>query len=225
MRTLVFGLSALVLTAAGLLGSAAAADGRLPVGMARYAIRRGKAVEHLEVVRLLNRIEHRYEDRGVVEVWKRHRNGELEHWKVFPREGRSVHYTAGDLRIIHLEPQWRQLAGLIDPKEFTRPTSETKLPRLTVFEGRSEQVPARVLWDSHIGWAKEIAIGASGVQTRFDLLESHPCANDGCAAVNLKSMREIEFADLGDLENDPFVRNFLAHFAGHARRAGSAHGH
>jgi hypothetical protein len=212
---------AFVLFAVALGTVTAAAQGGLSSSLARYEIRRGDHVERLEVVRTQERVEHRYATRGMTEIWSRDGRGELSHWKVFHKAGRSVHYTAGDLRTIQVEPSWEKLATLINPDERahlkSRGTRRTESGTLSVLEGLIDQQRARVLWNEQTSWAQEIVIGAQGDKTRFRLLSSEACSASACAPLDTAEVREIEFADLGDSENDPFVRSFLASFAhGHA---------
>lgn len=152
--------------------NAAAEDVPFP-SLMRYELLHGDHVERLDVLRLRDHIEHRYPLRGVTEVWERDARGELSHWKIFERVGRSVHYTAGDLRTIHLQPDWEQLAAPVRPRETDR------------------------------------------MQVRLLRTESCSAALTTCAPLEKADFREIEFADLGDSEHDPFVRTFLTTF-GHA---------
>lgn len=45
-------------------------------------------------------------------------------------------------------------------------------------------------------------------------LSEEACSVRACAPFDTTTVREIEFADLGDMEGDPFVRSFLTTFAG-----------
>ena len=167
-------------------------------------------------MRIDGRIEHRYLERGVTEIWQRDARGELSHWKAFPRLRRSVHYAAGDLRTIHVQPSWELLATLIDPAERSHlkvsGTRRFKRGRLTVLEGELDHQQTRVLWNEQSGWAQEMVMGTGAKRSCFRLLSAEPCAPSACVPLDTVDFREIEFADLGDSENDPFVRTFLAGF-------------
>lgn len=217
--TIIFG-GALMLAAAGSTSPAVRAEGALPSSIAHYELTHDGRTERLDVVRASDRVEHRYLTRGITEVWNRNSSGELEHWKVFIQAERSVHYTAGDLRTIEAEPSWEQLATLINPSERTKLKAKglkrTSHGTAAVLEGELEHQRARVLWNDASGWAEEIALGSSGHRKMYRLASNEACTANTCAAFDTSSVREIEFADLGDMESDPFVRSFLATFAGHS---------
>lgn len=211
---------ALVLAIAGRATPAVGAQGALPLSIAHYEVTHDGRNERLDVMRKGDRIEHRYLTRGITEVWTRASNGELEHWKVFQQAQRSVHYTAGDLRTIEAEPSWEQLATLISPadraKLKAKGTKRSGATKTTVLEGKLEHQQARLLWNEATGWAQELALGAGHHQKKYRLLSAEACSPTSCAPLDISRVREIEFADLGDMETDPFVRTFLATFAGHA---------
>lgn len=209
---------ALLLAVAGLTTPAVGAQGALSRSIAHYEVTHDGRTELLDVVRMDDRIEHRYLTRGISELWNRDARGELSHWKVFHKAKRSVHYTAGDLRTIEAEPSWEQLATLINPSERAklkaRGAKRTAHGPATVLEGQIGHQQARVIWNEPAGWAEEIALGAGDKRKKYRLLSAETCAPTPCALLDTSSVREIEFADLGDKESDPFVRTFLATFAG-----------
>jgi hypothetical protein len=211
---------AVVLAVTRLATPAAGAQSILSPSIAHYEVSHEARTERLDMVRTADRIEHRYLTRGVSEVWSRTPRGELEHWKVFHQPKRSVHYTAGDLRTIEAEPSWEQLATLIHPAERlklkTKGTRRVGAGTATVLEGELAHQRARVLWNASTGWAQEVALGAGHHRKKYRLLAAEACSPATCAPFDASSVREIEFADLGDMETDPFVRTFLATFAGHA---------
>jgi hypothetical protein len=210
---------ALALAFAGLATPASRAQGALSLSIAHYEVTHDERSERLDVVRTRDRIEHRYLTRGITEVWSRDPRGELSHWKVFHQPKRSVHYTAGDLRTIEAEPSWEQLATLINPGERAKlkakGSKRTPHGPATLLEGQLDHQQARVLWNEAAGWAEEVVLGAGSKGKKYRLLSAEACSPNSCAPFETSSVREIEFADLGDMETDPFVRSFLATFAGH----------
>jgi hypothetical protein len=219
MSRLLFTLwGALAFTFAGLATPEARAQGALPLSIAHYEVTHDGRSERLDVVRTSDRIEHRYLKRGITEVWSRDPRGELSHWKVFHQPKRSVHYTAGDLRTIEAEPLWEQLATLLKPGERaklkTKGSKRTPHGPAILLEGQLDHQKARVLWNEREGWAEEIAWVSGNARKTYRLLSNEPCTPTVCASVDMRDVREIEFADLGDMETDPFVHRFLATFGG-----------
>jgi hypothetical protein len=176
----------------------AGASSEVAAVRARYALRRGGHVEHLEVVRVGDRVAHTFVERGVRELWQRDARGELEHWRAYPAQGTSVHYTPGDLRTIHMWPRWDTLTQLISASERAALEPNKK----GVLEGMLRGQPARVQWREDVALPKRIVLG----KLTMELLSVEPAS-----VVEGDSLRSIEFADLGDMEHDPFVRRFLAH--------------
>lgn len=174
-----------------------------PALRAQYVLKRGKRVEHLELTRAGDRVAHTFVERGVRELWQRNAHGELEHWRAYPAQGASVHYTPGDLRTIHLWPRWDTLAQLISAPEL----AALKPGKRGVLEGTLRGQPARVEWLTERELPKRITLGELTIEL---------VSIEDCEAVSPDRLRSVEFADLGDMEHDPFVRGFLAREANHA---------
>jgi hypothetical protein len=203
--------AALVLTYA----FTAVASTTLPSVLVHYEVRRPRAAAgRFELLRTPSRIEHRFVDRGMTEVWQRDARGELEHWKVFHRDGKAVHYNAGDLRTLHVWPSWEHLGTLIDPTDRTQLTATPKRRKMggelaVELRGSSSAPIARVLWLEALSVPAELALGRRGENAILRLAALEKC-EQACAPVSMEGFSEIEFADVGDMERDPFVRRFLA---------------
>lgn len=192
------------------------AEGELPAVLARFAVQHaGGAPEQLVVVRTDTRIEHRFVTRGVVERWRRDARGELEHEKLFPKDGKSVHYTAGDLRTIQYEPSWEQLGSLIGTKERSGLSAAGQKKSLggrtaRISRGQVRGEPAQLEWLADVSLPALLATGHVRERTTVKLVSIEPCSESTCAETPSDALRSIEFADLGDMEYDPFVRRFMA---------------
>ncbi len=175
----------------------ALASPEAPAVRARYALKRGAHVEHLELARAGDRVAHTFVERGVRELWQRDARGDLEHWRAYPAQGASVHYAPGDLRTINLWPRWETLTQLITAQELATLTPNKK----RILEGKLRGQDARVEWDAAHALPKRVVLG----ELTMELQAVEPIAE-----VEPDTLRSIEFADLGDMEQDPFVRRFLA---------------
>jgi len=192
------------------------ADDAPPSVLARFVVQHADgAPEQLVVVRTSDRIEHRFVSRGSVERWRRDARGELEHEKLYPSEGKSVHYTAGDLRTIHVEPSWEELGSLIGASErgALTPAGQKKglagrTARLS--RGKVRGQPAQLEWLDDVSLPALLTTGSGRERTTVRLVSVEPCSADACAETPSDALRSIEFADLGDKEYDPFVRRFMA---------------
>jgi hypothetical protein len=197
------------------------ADAELPAVFARFALTRANGqVEHLELVRQAGRIEHRFVERGYSELWLRDARGELEHVRSFPRDGKSVHYTSGDLRTISLEPDWNTLSSLLGSGELAslRPAGTERAldqRRARVLRGTLRAQSARLSWLEDLSLPAKLSLGQGKSKVVISLLSVAECTPSLCTPPR-SELRSLEFADLGDMEYDPFVRRFLA---------SDAHGH
>jgi hypothetical protein len=156
----IFILWLLAWTATASAPALAGAQRALPALLARYQVGHGDRVERMELLRTDWRIEHRFIDRGLTEVWERDARGELSHWKVFPSAGRVVHYTPGDLRAIHTEPSWEQLATLLSPSERARlkrvGARRVRGRTVTVLRGELTGGRAQLLWSDALGLGERV---------------------------------------------------------------------
>jgi hypothetical protein len=202
----------------------ASAEPALPAVHARFELRSHGHREQLELVRDGERIEYRFLSRGYSELWRRDARGELEHVRSYPSAGKSVHYTAGDLRTIGLEADWTSLSSLLSTAEQAQ-LRAGKSRRELGHEVRSLQgmlrgKPAHVEWLADVALPKKLALGEGKSQVVVSLLTVEACTRVLCGERD-EALRSLEFADLGDMEYDPFVRRFLAH---DALEHGHAHG-
>jgi len=206
-------LSAFVLVAG--VTTLARAEGSLPSIFASYRVSNGNhEPEYLDLLRTDTRIEYRLRGGEVTEVWERDDRGELTHLKVFSKARRVVHYTSGDLRTLNLAPSWEELGSLMrseDRKKLTRRgTSRVAGEPAQRFAGLVDNAPATLLWLEHLGLPGQLTVGRGPKGNTVKLVGARPCSPDICAPFDITGYREIEFADLGDSEHDPFVRSFVA---------------
>jgi hypothetical protein len=213
----------LALSIVSLQPTAHSAEPKLPAVYARFLLQRpGSPAEELVLIRTEDRVEQRFLKRAVREVWRRDSRGELEHIKAFPVEGKSVHYTAGDLRTIALEPSWSELASLLSEPALTALTKRAGTRKIEghdaeLLTGELRGRRARVLWLPGVALPARIVLEGAAQRTTLELIELTACTVERCAELDDSALRSIEFADLGDMEYDPFVRNFLAREQTHAR--------
>jgi hypothetical protein len=209
----------LITLAASLVCALASADGEPPPVCARYALRRSHGeLEHLELMRTADRVAHRFLERGQHELWERDARGELEHVRSYPAQGKSVHYTSGDLRTINLWPAWDVLAQLVGTRELNALSpagNKQGFQRMSarVLKGPLRGQPAKVEWLDALALPNKLVLGTGVHRLTMELVGVNADA-DSCSSE--PRLRSLEFADLGDMEYDPFVRSFLAH---------EAHGH
>ena len=185
-----------------------------PEVLARYEVRRaGKPPARLELLRGAERVEHRYVGADAIEVWRRVAPDELEHLALSPRSGKGVRYTAGDLRALAGEPEWSALGSLLSERERaaltrvgTQRVGGRMLPRL---RGTLRGQPVRVTWREDVALPLALSVGVGRERVMLRLLEVEACTPARCTPTSLADLRLLDFADLGDMTHDPFVRAYL----------------
>lgn len=186
---------------------------------AEYSVRDARGERSLVLVRSDDRIEYRMQGEPV-EVWRNTPDG-IARLELFAKEQRSVSWSPGDLRTIGQMPQWEQLASPINPELRTRLQRHGDAKALGVtaarYRGESAEGQAIALeWIDAEGLpayyrtaAHKPKDGATGAyELRLRKLE-RVAADDAFTAT--ADYRETDYADLGDMELDPFAASYLKH--------------
>lgn len=211
---------------ASLAGSTAAATEPATALRAEYTVRDAQGERRLVLVRTADRIEYRMQGEPV-EVWRNTPDG-IARLELFAEERRSVAWSPGDLRTVGEMPQWPQLASPIHPELRTRLQrhGEAKAPGATAarYRGQSaEGQPIALEWIEAEGLPSYYRTGQPNAKAgepgayelRLRTLERVPAAGAFTATADY---RETDYADLGDMELDPFAANYL-------KRRGHGHAH
>lgn len=185
--------------------------------VAEYTVRDARGERTLVLVRDAERVEYRIQDEPI-QLWRQTADG-IAHLELFPQERRSIAYAPGDLRTLDRVPQWTRLTGLIDPALLTR-------LRRTGSGHAFDEVLARHRGDDANGdkvtldWLETDALPAyfrSGAGDTAYVLRLHKLQRirADAAFTSTADYRELDYADLGDMELDPFVARYLRRH-GHA---------
>lgn len=173
--------------------------------------------------RTKNRIETRNETTQMGEVWTRVSSNQMAHDKLFLADQTVLEYAPGELRAAQQTVDWDRLGGLVEVKTLAR---DFKPGGTTVVLGRTAQIYQRqsaagleVIW-----WlpAEQVAalirreLPDRTVTTQ--LQEIYPVGQPPWTPGSTAGFRTIDYADLGDMESDPFVQKIT-------RQLGHAHEH
>lgn len=191
--------------------------------VAEYTVRDAHGERTLVLVRDAERVEYRIQDEHAqdepIQLWRRTADG-IAHLELFPQERRSIAYAPGDLRTLDRVPQWPRLTGLIDPalRERLRRTGSGHAFGEVVARYRGNDANGgKVALD----WLETEAIptyfrsgtGETAYVLRLHTLRRVPA---DAAFTAISDYRELDYADLGDMELDPFVAGYLRRH-GHAQ--------
>ena len=183
--------------------------------VAEYRVHDAQGDRTLVLVRADKRVEYRFAGEPV-RVWEVGTDG-LLHREVFVADNHVVSYTPGDLRALGRNAEWAQLSHLVDPalrtqlrKHGTRKVSGASARR---YEGDVQGVPVRLDWLEAAGLPARYRTGTGRNAYVLELrsLEQRPADK---AFTTTDGMREIDYADIGDMELDPFVRRYIRQGAG-----------
>lgn len=159
------------------------------------------------------------------QVWRRSADGEISHARLFPADRRAVDYSAGDLRALGRYPHWRPLAEIIDVGLLERLKDTGTVSVLDRearrYQGQVDGVDLEIWWlpQERLPGLVRRVWGDREVSTH--LLALYPLARAPWppADVHVRGFTRLDYADLGDMEADPFVQKL------HAAEAHAGHGH
>lgn len=186
--------------------------------VAEYRVHDGQGDRTLVLVRSDARVEYRLAGEPV-RVWESGADG-LVHREVFVADGRVVSYMPGDLRALGRNPEWSQLSHLVAPalraqlqeKGTTKVSVAHEAPARR-YRGDVRGVPVQLDWLEAADLPARYRSGKGRAAYVLELrsLEQRPA---GVAFTATDGLREIDYADIGDMELDPFARRYIREGAG-----------
>jgi len=188
-----------------------------------YRIRDARGERTLVLIRDDTRIEYRVPGEPV-RTWRKTPNG-VELRELHPDAHRMIVYAPGDLRAMDRTPDWARLAGLVDPDLRARLIAKSEGSAfgqpMTRYHGTDAQgLPVQLDWLAGTGLPVRLSIDTPRKAQRGDksrdgdairLLALQRTSAE-LAFTPIDGLLEIDHADLGDMELDPFVRG-LSHAA------------
>lgn len=155
------------------------------------------------------------------QVWHQADDGAVDYSRLFIRERKRVDYTAGDLRSLGRYPVWAQIYSVIDPAVL----SQLKLTgKVRVLGRQAERYQGQVHGvDMEIVWLPDAALPAlvrrvyGDSEVSMHLVALHTGKDAPWPRIDTRDYDAIDYADLGDMEADPFVRQLHVSENGHGR--------
>jgi hypothetical protein len=150
------------------------------------------------------------------DIWHRVRGNEYTYRRVFHNDKRVVDYTAGEIKTRHAEPDWSKLSSVISPqllKELKRGTSKTLFGQKAVrYTGKVGDQSVDLWWLEQAQLPASLQMTKSGQRMTLALKEIHdkaPTAWPRATEERIADYGQIDAADFGDMESDPFVARIL----------------
>ncbi|NJD06113.1 MAG: hypothetical protein FIA97_06400 [Methylococcaceae bacterium] len=225
MHRILLSLFALI----GMLPFAAADDAAaLPEVACRYEMRvlgtahgRVNASRSWYFWRTGSTVQTRDDDGDHGEIWERTDKNVIAYRKLYHQDRTAVEYAPADRAIHGLDFDWQRLASMLAPKDL----EALKVSQRKTINGEPAELRKGVIGgqELEVTWLTQTRLPASikkTVQGEIHLLELqelrpielapwHPTPIE-----TIDAYRQIDATDLGDMENDPFVKKVL-HENGH----------
>ncbi|WP_394200208.1 hypothetical protein [Shewanella waksmanii] len=174
---------------------------------ATYHVKRANGETHqLVLTRLGNTIRYQNSD-NIFEQWTQ--QGEFS--RFFVKEQRSVTYTVGDLRSLHRVPNIEQKFHLIAPAslEQLQQQSASAHPCFELTQYNSTQThQLAVTWMEALQLPHTFSYQSGQQQVQFSLQQISSISAEAFNA-KVSKFSDIDFADIGDSESDPFIAKMI----------------
>lgn len=158
------------------------------------------------------------------EIWTKTPDGQIRYQQVFHKDQQTIEYLPGDLYAIGAMPDWSAVAMLVNVKAAQNQVSDGSETVL----GKS--APVYRINDGHdnleFAWLAVEQLPAGIIRNeRGHLLETrlialYPLAESPWPQSREEPYRSTDFADIGDKENDSFIKSIL-----HKLKGGHDHEH
>jgi hypothetical protein len=148
------------------------------------------------------------------EIWERGANGQIAFQRVFHRDQRVINYTPGDLRALQSSPDWQRLSSILHPtflKQTLQATGETTVLERQAqrYQGQVNGVTFEVLWFDTEQIPALIRQIYPDCEEIVHLTAIPPLPSASWPRRATSDYRHLDYADLGDMASDPFVRRLL----------------
>ncbi|MCL1093543.1 hypothetical protein [Shewanella kaireitica] len=138
-----------------------------------------------------------------------------EYVRYFPNERRSVSYRKGDLLSLNMHFNFEQLNHLISPASIEglqqRPTSKTNQLDSCItqrYSGEQSGQKLVVSWIDKLELPHSFVVSNANGSMQYQLLELTSFSNNEFSAL-ISGYQDIDFADVGDNESDPFIAKMI----------------
>lgn len=158
------------------------------------------------------------------EVWSKTANGEITYQRLFHAQQQLIEYFPGDLKAIGSQLDWPMLAILLTRKMIDDLVCTDDIDslgrRIQHCHSRSEPEHLQIDWLPQEQLPASITLTEHNQRMTSRLLTSYPLDKSPWTEPSSSDYRLIDFADLGDKENDPFIKSILPKIKG-----GTSHHH
>lgn len=162
-------------------------------------------------------VETRSADGAEGELWKRMAGGGMEYTQLYHARRQAVVHYPGDLRATGDAKSWNTLNTVIDARQLSRLTHKGQVKVLgrkaEKYSGVLDGIKTEVWWLPKQQLPALVRKTSGGQHVELRLRELRPLARAALQSTSdeqLADYRVIDFADLGDMEYDAFVKSIQA---------------
>jgi hypothetical protein len=159
-------------------------------------------------------VETRSLDTDEGEIWRRGVKGLIFYERVFHRDRKAVESNPDDLRALDKEPRWDKTALLVDSGllksglQFQGRGTVANRPALR-YGGAVDGVEYEIWWLEQENIPGLIRQRSPQRNITVNLQEAYPLGRSPWPHNVSETYATIDYADLGDMESDPFVKRIL----------------
>ncbi|MEI6335893.1 MAG: hypothetical protein WCS87_15140 [Methylococcaceae bacterium] len=157
------------------------------------------------------------------EVWEKTVTGNIQYRKLYPSHKTAVEYMPADSTTHNLNFDWNKLSNMLSQQELDALKPIENKPVLgriaEVRTGKINEQTIEVLWLPTEQLPASIIRKDKTGTVKLQLVEITPLSAAPKKPINLETIanyRQIDAADFGDMENDPFVKKLMSVEGHHA---------
>lgn len=144
------------------------------------------------------------------ELWTKTSQNLWFYSKVFHADQHIIEYSPVDLHLLQVAPAWQSFAAALDPTLLQKLPNARKIKPLDGFQriqyrGSLDGTAYEIDWLPELSLATRVKTVEEGLTRVTELKRPLVIADNSQSPQNTSRYRVIEYADLGDMERDPFV--------------------
>lgn len=151
--------------------------------------------------------------------WWQDDDGSIGYSRLFTQQRKSVDYTAGDLRALGRYPARQQLHSVIDPALLGRLRQTGSVAVLgreaQRYQGQVDGVDMEVWWLADLALPALVRRVYGDREVSIHLLSLRVAGAGASVFADTANYDHLDYADLGDMESDPFVQQLQLAEGGH----------
>lgn len=191
-------------------------ESALPTLSVKYEIRNGTQKEEWFLDRKINVIStfNGHSQQG--EIWTRDLHGDIEYSRVFVNDKKIVEYTTGELKTQNKFLKWNQLASIFAPNTIARFKVAGKKNQfgedVLVLEGEINNIQTTIWWIPRLQIPSYVSQKQGMVDFSITLQKMYketPISWKWTNQATFENFSIIDASDIGDMENDPFIKKLL----------------